>query len=55
MLAAGWLYDRFGGAGPAFGAAALLELAPLALTLTWGRRLETATAAPALAPAPTAR
>src|SRR5205814_8484581 len=40
MLASGALYDAFHGAEAAFLAAAALELVPLALMISWGRRLD---------------
>jgi PPP family 3-phenylpropionic acid transporter len=40
MLASGALYDAYHGAGPAFLAAAGLELVPLVLMISWGRRLD---------------
>jgi PPP family 3-phenylpropionic acid transporter len=51
MLGTGALYDATGGGEAAFGAAAALELVPLALTLTLGRKLDPGRA-PTRAPDP---
>ena len=40
MLGSGALYDAFGGAEPSFVIAGVLEVVPLALMATWGRRLD---------------
>ena len=40
ILGTGWLYDAAGGAQPAFLVAAAVELVPLGLVLTLGRRLD---------------
>lgn len=40
ILGTGWLYDAAGGAQPAFLVAAAVELVPLVLVLTLGRRLD---------------
>jgi MFS transporter, PPP family, 3-phenylpropionic acid transporter len=40
MLGSGALYDAFGGADTAFVVAGLLEVVPLVLVATWGRRLD---------------
>lgn len=40
MQGSGALYDRFGGAEAAFVVAGFLELVPLLLVVTWGRRLD---------------
>lgn len=54
VLGTGWLYDAFGGAGPAFVIAGVVELLPLALIVLHGRRLEPAAAVvrPVPSPAP---
>jgi PPP family 3-phenylpropionic acid transporter len=51
MLGAGTIYDATGGAGAAFFAAGLVELAPFLLCLTLGRRLDPASRARAAAAA----
>ena len=46
MLGSGALYDAFGGAEPSFAIAGALEVVPLVLMATWGRRLDPTRPAP---------